>query len=311
MTAIIYSSSLAAAFLGGTLALFAPCCVVSLLPNFVAAAIQRGLRNLPVTALLFSAGLATILLPIVLGVGAVGQLLSSYHGPVFFAVGTFLLLLGLYMLSGRSLMLPIPALSLQGSRGSASGVYLLGLVSGVASSCCAPVVMGVVAMSALAGSTIGGLALGLAYVFGMVFPLFWAAILWERFRLADRTRLLRRLPSLHVGGRRVSWNDAVAGSMFVLVGAVSLALAVTGQASLTPGPLATWNRWITGRVADLASALTALPIWIQGAVVGLLACATVMGLYRSWRVRRRAQSDLVTRDTYAPTGPVGTSTTRQ
>ncbi len=71
VNALVYSSSLVAAFLGGILALFAPCCVVSLLPTFVAVAVERGRRRLPTTALIFSAGVATVLLPIVLGVGGV------------------------------------------------------------------------------------------------------------------------------------------------------------------------------------------------------------------------------------------------
>lgn len=283
MNALIYSSSLAAAFFGGALALFAPCCVVSLMPNFVAASVQRGLRQLPLTTVFFSAGIATILLPIVLGVGALGELMSSYHGPVFFAVGALLIALGLYTLSGRALMLPIPTLSAKGGGRSLGGVYLLGLVSGVASSCCAPVVVGVVAMSALSGTMVGGLGLGLAYVFGMVFPLFVAAILWERFHLGDRIRLLRRLPAIHVGGRRVTWNDAVAGAMWLVVGSVSLVLAATGQASFTPGPLATWDRWMTGQAAELAMTLGALPLWLQAAAIALLAMAVALGVLRTRR----------------------------
>ena len=280
MNALIYSSSLAAAFLGGMLALFAPCCVVSLLPNFVAISIRRGLRRLPFTTVVFAAGVATVLLPIVLGVGALGQLLASFHTAIFFAVGGFLILLGLFTLSGHNLMLPTPAMS---SASSAGGVYSIGLVSGVASSCCAPVVVGVVAMSALAGSTVGALGLGLAYVFGMVFPLFIAAILWQRMKLSERIQLLRRMPRLRIAGRYVTWNDAVAGAMFVVVGTVSVALAATGQASFTPGPLAAWDRWTTGRVADVAIALGGLPVWLQAAGLTALVIATVLGVNKAWR----------------------------
>ena len=47
MNALVYTSSLAAAFLGGILALFAPCCVVSLLPTFVGTAAARGRSACP------------------------------------------------------------------------------------------------------------------------------------------------------------------------------------------------------------------------------------------------------------------------
>jgi cytochrome c-type biogenesis protein len=280
VNALVYSSSLAAAFFGGVLALFAPCCVVSLLPNFVAISIRRGLRRLPFTSIVFAAGVATVLLPIVLGVGALGQLLASFHTGIFFAVGGFLILLGLFTLSGRNLVLPTPAMS---SASSAGGVYSIGLVSGVASSCCAPVVVGVVAMSALAGSTVGALGLGLTYVFGMVFPLFIAAILWERMKVSDRIQRLRRVPRLRIAGRGVTWNDAVAGAMFVVVGTVSMVLAATGQASFTPGPLAAWDRWTTGRAADVAIALGSLPVWLQATGLTALAIATVLGVNKAWR----------------------------
>ena len=290
MNALVYSSSLAAAFLGGILALFAPCCVVSLLPNFVAASVQRGRRQLPVTTLLFSAGVATVLLPIVLGIAALGQVLSSYHGPIFVTVGAFLLVLGLLTLTGRTFMLPMPSLTAASGRGPGA-VYVLGLLSGVASSCCAPVVMGVVAMSALAGSTLGGLGLGLAYVFGMVFPLFWAAILWERFHLAERMRLLRRLPVLEVAGERVTWNDVVAGAMLVLMGSVVFYLGVTGQSTFTPGFLASWDRWMTSFAAGLAGTLGLLPIWAQATAIALLAGATGFAAYRGIRGSRAVSGD--------------------
>lgn len=280
MNALVYSSSLAAAFFGGMLALFAPCCVVSLLPNFVAISIRRGLRRLPFTTVVFAGGVATVLLPIVLGIGALGQLLGSFHSAIFFAVGGFLILLGLFTLAGRNLMLPTPAMS---SVSSAGGVYSIGLVSGVASSCCAPVVVGVIAMSALAGSTFGALGLGLAYVFGMVFPLFIATILWQRLRLAERMQMLRRIPRLALGGRDVSWNDAVAGGIFILIGTVSVVLAATGQASFAPRPLGAWDRWATERVADLAVALGGLPVWLQAVGLVAVAIATVLGINWAWR----------------------------
>src|SRR5207249_8413298 len=58
VNALVYSSSLVAAFLGGVLALFAPCCVVSLLPTFVGAALERGRLRLPAMAAIFAAGIA-------------------------------------------------------------------------------------------------------------------------------------------------------------------------------------------------------------------------------------------------------------
>src|SRR5438309_11551749 len=86
MNALVYSSSLVAAFLGGVLALFAPCCVVSLLPTFVGAALERGRLRLPAMAAIFAAGIASVMLPIVLGVGFLGPLLAAQQCVSFFVV---------------------------------------------------------------------------------------------------------------------------------------------------------------------------------------------------------------------------------
>ncbi len=48
-------------------------------------------------------------------------------------------------------------------------------------------------LSALSGSAVGDVTLGLAYVLGMTFPLLVMALLWARFRLGER-RWMRATP---------------------------------------------------------------------------------------------------------------------
>lgn len=282
VNALVYSSSLVAAFLGGILALFAPCCVVSLLPTFVATAIERGRRRLPTTALIFSAGVAAVLLPIVLGVGALGQLVARYQRVVFLVIGVFLAVLGGSILSGRHWTLPFPSLPVRVRGSGPARVFSLGLASGVASSCCAPVVVGVVAMSALAASPLGALGLAIAYVLGMVFPLFVAALFsdrlpqqWVRAATGSSGYLFR--------DRHIAWQDLVAGGMFLAVAVVALALAVTGRMSYAPDWLTSWNRWATGLAGDLAVALRGLPVIAQASGIAVLVILVGVPLYRSWR----------------------------
>jgi len=282
MNALVYSSSLVAAFLGGILALFAPCCVVSLLPTFVAVAIERGRRRLPTTALIFSAGVAIVLLPIVLGVGALGQLVARYQRVVFLVIGVFLASLGVSILSGRHWALPLPARRLRARGSGPARVFSLGLASGVASSCCAPVVVGVVAMSALAASPLGALGLAAAYVLGMVFPLFLAALFSDR--LPQRwVRAATGSGGFVFRNRRIAWQDLVAAGMFLAVAAAALALAITGRMSYTPDWLTSWNRWATGLAGDVAVALRGLPLLVQAAGIAVLALLVGVPLYRSWR----------------------------
>ena len=282
MNALVYSSSLVAAFLGGVLALFAPCCVISLMPTFVGAALRQGRLRLPVTTLLFAAGVAVVLLPVVLGVGALGQVLAAYHQPVYLVVGLFLAFLGASALLGRGWALPMPTLRLAADPSRPGGTFVLGMVSGVVSSCCAPVLAGVIAMSALAASLAGALGLGLAYVFGMVFPLFLAALFWDRLHLGQRAGPRPRR-HIRLGSRTIPWTDAAAGVVFLVMAGLALDLAVTGQSTLTPGLLLVWSRWGSGLAADLAAALQRVPAY--GQALMLLGLASLVGaaVYAAWR----------------------------
>ena len=282
MNALIYSSSLVAAFLGGVLALFAPCCIVSLMPAYLAAALRRGGWQLATMTLLFSAGVALVLLPIVLGIGALSQLLGTYHREVYFVVGLLLTLLGLFALSGRGWMLPLPMLSTPARAGQsdAGGVLLLGVVSGLASSCCAPVLVGVLALTALSPSILTAAGLGLAYVFGMVFPLLLAAACWERLGLDQRTLSRLGARRLILGVWSVKVTDAVSGLMFLAMGMLALYLAFTGQSTYTPDFLLAFNHWASGLLADVALRLQGVPPIFQGA--GLLLIAVVVIRF-AWR----------------------------
>ena len=283
MNALVYSSSLAAAFIGGVLALFAPCCVVSLLPTFVGAALERGRLRLPAMAAIFAAGIAAVMLPIVLGIGLLGQLLAAQHRVIFFVVGLFLVLLALQVLSGRTWSLPLPMLRLRVSGSTSGGIFALGLTAGVASSCCAPVLVGVVALSALASSVTGALGLGLAYVFGMVFPLLVTVLVWDRVHPGSPTFALRTR-RVGLGGWSVPWTDALAAVMFLAIGILALTIAYTGQSAYLPGWLDRWNHWATGIAGNVSVWLGSMPTPIQAGALGLLALAVLIALYRSWRL---------------------------
>ena len=282
MNALVYSSSLVAAFLGGVLALFAPCCVVSLLPTFVGAALERGRLRLPLMAAIFAAGIATVMLPIVLGIGLLGQVLAAQHQIVFFVVGLFLVLLALQVLSGRPWSLPFPMLRLRVSGATPGGIFALGLTAGVASSCCAPVLAGVVALSALTSSVVGALGLGLAYVFGMVFPLLVAVLVWDRISPESSGSRLRT-GHIRLLGRPVLWTDALAGLMFLAIGVLALVIAFTGQSTYLPGWLQSWDDWATGIAGDVSVRLGQLPGLVQALALALLALAVAAALYRSWK----------------------------
>jgi cytochrome c biogenesis protein CcdA len=282
MTALVYSSSLAAAFLGGVLALFAPCCIVSLLPAYLAAAVRRGPWRLIRLTGLFTVGVALVLLPVVLGIGALSQLLGTYHREVYFVVGLLLVLLGVLSLSGQGWMLPMPMFQTRAGlgRGDAASVLFLGMISGVASSCCAPVLVGVLALTALSSSVLNALGLGLAYVFGMVFPLLVAAILWERLKLDPGVISRLGARRLKLGDWSPKVTDVVGGIIFLAMGTIALYIAYTGQSTYTPDFMLAFNQWATGIVANVVQALGVVPPVAQG--IALLLIAGLVG-WLAWR----------------------------
>jgi cytochrome c biogenesis protein CcdA len=236
MDPALFSTSTVAAFLGGMIALAAPCCVTFLLPAYLASAFRARHALLGMT-LVFALGVAAVLLPITLGVAALSRLVNEYHGEVFLLGGLFLVFLGVVSLSGRNIALPMMRPTALGDQPTVLSVFSLGVFSGAASSCCAPVLAGVLTLSAISSSLIQSTAVGLAYVAGMVSPLVVIALLWERFNLSGS--ILIRGRALSLSFRRWRWRvhstNLLAGLLFLAVGAFVIATAFSGGFAATEG----------------------------------------------------------------------------
>jgi cytochrome c-type biogenesis protein len=234
---LLTSGSVLAAFFAGGVALFAPCCIVFLAPSYLAGAVKnRRWRLLPLT-FVFAAGLALVLVPITLGMSLVSATIAKYHAPFYYAGGILMLALAVFALSGRMWSLPSFLRAPDTERGDSASFFALGVFSGIASSCCAPVLAGVMTLSALSGNPVGGVALGLAYVAGMTFPLFVMALLWDKARLGERRLLQARPVRLRLAGRTVvtnTLNVAVAAG-FTVMGGFILYLANAGEMTGGPG----------------------------------------------------------------------------
>lgn len=234
---LLVSGSVLAAFFAGGVALFAPCCIVFLAPSYLAAAVKnRRWRLLPLT-FVFAAGLALVLVPITLGMSLVAAAVARYHAPLYYAGGALMLLLAGYSLSGRMWSLPGFLRAPDAQRGDSAAFFALGVFSGIASSCCAPVLAGVMTLSALSGSAAGGVLLGLAYVLGMTFPLFVMALAYDRFRLGERRFLTARPVRLRAFGRTLhtSTVNVVVAVAFAVMGGFVIYLAGAGKMTRGPG----------------------------------------------------------------------------
>jgi cytochrome c-type biogenesis protein len=233
---LLVGSSILGGFVGGMLALLAPCCITVLLPAYFAATF-RNVGTLLRMTFLFGAGIAVVILPIALGLAALGQMFSRYHTILFLVGGVFLLVLGVMTLRGKGFELPfLRAPAFEGRPGAS--VFALGVFSGAASSCCAPVLIGVLTLTALTSSFPGAMAVALAYVFGMVFPLLVLALLGDRFGWSASRLVRGKTLTLDVVGRRfaVHSTNLIGGVLFLGMGLFVLILASTGNEFLAvPG----------------------------------------------------------------------------
>jgi cytochrome c biogenesis protein CcdA len=276
-SSIFFGGSAVAAVVAGSIALFAPCCISVMLPAYFASAFQNR-RMLVAMTFLFAAGIATVVLPIALGAAVLRQLFTEQHTALYLVMGGLMLALGAYTLLGGKMKLPMPSRRTSGKAGPL-GVYSLGVFSGVASSCCAPVLAGVIALSGLASSFGLALGLGAAYVFGMVAPLFVVSLFWERFDWRS-TRLFRpRSVSWRLGPvrRTVTGTALASGVLLALMGVGTLVIGLTtdGMPSSTG-----WQTEVSVWLQDVGRQVNGALGWVPGWAAALLLLLAVALLAR-------------------------------
>ncbi len=269
-SSIFFGGSLVAAVIAGSVALFAPCCISVMLPGYFATAFQNR-RRLVAMTFLYGVGVATVILPIALGAAAVQRFIVGQHTTVYLVAGAALLALAAFTLAGGQIHLPMP-----GRRAGRTGplsVYSLGVFSGVASSCCAPVLAGVIALSGIASSFALSLGLGAAYVFGMVAPLFVISLLWERFDLRHSRLLRPRSFAWRVGSirRTVTGTAFLSGVLLALMGAGTLYIGLAGDAMPSASG---WQADVSAELQhygkQATDALSWLPGWAGALLLGMV-----------------------------------------
>lgn len=107
MSQLLLSGTVITAFLGGVVALLAPCCISVMLPAYFATSFHRR-TQLAAMTLVFAAGIATIILPLGLGASAISRLLVGQHRFVFSVGGVLMIAAGVAMVAGWKFMSPMP-----------------------------------------------------------------------------------------------------------------------------------------------------------------------------------------------------------
>ena len=265
------AATILAAFLSGAVAFFAPCCITFLLPAYFAFVVKEKKQILKMT-LVFALGLATVLIPIGLGLAGLGQFASQFHTEIFIAGGLFMLLLGIFTLLGKSLVMPFKTDSPNLKKIDALSIYQLGLFSGFASSCCLPVLAGVLTLSLISASFIQAFLLGWAYVLGMVVPLVVLALLWEKYNLAEHPIMKGRTFTMHIFGKKIGLHSTsvFSGAILSLIGLLTLVAAFTHNITATSNEQIQLSMWLQGTQNAILRAAQIIPDWFFLAVLVII-----------------------------------------
>jgi cytochrome c biogenesis protein CcdA len=290
MHGVLFGTVLLASFLGGLVALLAPCCVSVMLPAYLATGLGRRGGVLAAT-LVFAGGVATIIVPIGVGATALTALVSGHHFVVFSIGGVLMILGGLAVLAGWKPRLPMPAGRAGGARQGVVSIYLLGVFSGAASSCCAPVLAGIAVLSGAAGSFPVAIAVSLTYVAGMVAPLALIAVLWERRDWSSSRILHGRELTIGLFGRRrvLTLGTLASGVLLVGMGILTIVVAYTGPGMGNTG----WRIQMAATLQHWASRVTHALSWLPGWVFAVILVAAIVFIARQLRAitsRRRHET---------------------
>lgn len=224
----LVGTSLVAAFVAGVAALFAPCCITVLLPSYLGNIFREKYKIFFMTFVFFL-GVATVFLPIGLGASFLAQAFSKYHNIIFSVGGIFLVVLGITMLLGKKFSTPTSVRD--GMKKHVSSIYVLGIFSAIATTCCAPVLAGVLTLSMASGTIVWGVLYTLAYVLGMTLPLFIIAVFLDKTNLTEKFTGAKKTVSMRLGNFnwQITISELISGLIFLLMGGYITYLAFSSK----------------------------------------------------------------------------------
>lgn len=180
-TEFLFGISLTASFFAGILALFAPCCITFLFPAYLGTIFKEN-KKVVFYTLIFALGISTILVPVALGFRFFISFFDSFHSQIYYIGALLMIGMGIMTLKPMfhlpQIVAPKP---LRGDKINIFSIFSLGVVSGITSACCAPVLFAAITLTTLSPNLFQAFLVSLAYVFGIVFPLFLLSLSYERF----------------------------------------------------------------------------------------------------------------------------------
>lgn len=252
--AILFQTSIIAAFLAGMIALFAPCCVSYLLPAYLGSVFKERKRVLFMT-LVYSLGIFVVMLPAVLGSKLVSLAVFRYHEQIYLLGGGFMILVGLISFFG--LKLPMPHINRAGKQGTdVVSIFTLGIFSGITSACCAPVLVGVLTLSFMSPSLWQALLIGFVYVLGMVTPLYIGSYFLDTKKVLGVIFFKKELSEIKIFSKTypIIVGNVISFLIFTLMGSVVVYLTLATDFSM-----AEMARGFSGHLSKATLWLNSIP----------------------------------------------------
>ena len=281
---------LVTAFLGGALALLSPCAAL-LLPAFFAAKVSSARGQLLMHAAVFYVGLVTVLVPVGIGVGAIGVFFAKHRAEVVAVTAVVLIVLGVAQAFGKGFDIAdaVPGLrSLQASGARLRGLpqsFVLGAAGGVAGFCAGPILGAVLTIAAAQGQVVHAGVLLAMYAAGMVAPLIVIAWGWEA--LGDQGRRALRGRQFEALGRQWHTTSLITGLVLVIAGVLFwFTNGLVSAPELLPAGLRSW----------LQDGALGLSSPIVDAIAVIAAAIIALALWNSWQIKRQRPRDTEARD---------------
>lgn len=234
--------SLIAAFVAGMVALFAPCCISYLFPAYIGNIFKEKEKVLFMT-FIYSLGIFVVMMPIVLGAKILTNFFMDFHDKTYLIGGFIMIIASFLTLIGFKF--PMINLKVGNSKKNNNGkksldipsTFMLGVVSGITSSCCAPVLIGVITLSSFSPSILLSLLIGFSYVLGMVFPLYLASLFINKKNILSNPILRKSLIKFTFldKQRNITVSTLVGSAVFFLSGILMIIITLSGKVSMPSG----------------------------------------------------------------------------
>lgn len=237
--------------------------------------------------MIFAAGVASVMLPIVLGVRYAASFATAHHYYVYVLGSVLMIGIGIMSLFGKTISLPFVSRLKSSQVTDAASAYVLGVVSGLSSSCCAPVLLGALTLSALSPSLLQAAGVGLAYTLGIVFPLFIIGLFFQQ-GLMNKILSIQRI-KFNFGSLKVSLANFLAFIVFTSTGIVILFLTMTNRLNMNFGT-ADLSIKLKAWIDKLAKPIQVIP-YSQAIFTVLLVIALAYLIRRAFRQAKSPDED--------------------